>query len=189
MIDGKKRRGEREDAKRKIAAAEKYRSKAVGDAVIGLAASGGGALLGAGIDAFTGEAGTFNSGELPQNVLSSGLLLGTGAAAGMATASALDSPRFKQRDTSFDQEKRKPRKDRQLGKELGSTDQYNRFASQYRKDRKGGMSKDDAIGAETARQSTRNLRGAAIGAAAMLVPTLLGMRDQEKLANQSASLM
>ena len=35
----------------------------------------------------------------------------------------------------------------------------------------------------------RTTRGAAIGVAASLVPTLLGMRDREQLANQSASLM
>ena len=187
-MDPRKRRNESEASKRKIADAEKYKSKAVGDAVIALGASGGGAALGMGVDAFTGEAGTFNSGELGQNILSAGLLIGTGAAGGAAAASALDSNFGKTRDTKFDQQKRIPRNDAQ-GRALGSNSDYNRFASQYRKDRQGGMSREDAVGAEHSRQSARNLRGAAIGAAAMLVPTLMGMADRETLANQSASLM
>ena len=104
----RKRRNESEASKRKIADAEKYKSKAVGDAVIALGASGGGAALGMGVDAFTGEAGTFNSGELGQNILSAGLLIGTGAAGGAAAASALDSNFGKTRDTKFDQQKRIP---------------------------------------------------------------------------------
>ena len=43
---------------------------------------------------------------------------------------------------------------------------------------------------EGAKATARRIaRGAAIGAAASLVPTILGMRDQQKLAEQSESLM
>ena len=150
--------------------------------------------IGAGVDAFTGEANPFNSGEGLVNV-SMGLGTFGAAAAGASIGTQMA-------DLSEEDSNKQIRNVRdQASKDLRSgninqeeyTTRVNKAKNRYeRRD----VKVNNPFGGEplNLKEPSANMmqggrRGAAIGAAAALVPALLSMRDQETLANQSASLM
>ena len=138
------------------------------------------------VDAFTGEVSYLNdpaaaAGESMLNVFqgtgNAALGAGLGASVGYATR------QNKQQDpTQMKADLKKKSQD--IMKKDGEAAGKQYFADNKAAAESGGL----GVG-QMADNYRRTYRGAAIGAAASLVPTLLGMRDQQTLANQSASLM
>lgn len=154
----------------------------VAPAAIGLTAHTAGM-----IDAFTGETNMLNSGEAPLNF---GMAVGVGAAGslGAAAGAAIGNPKRFQKDEAAMKAdlKKEVMEKRKSG--MSADD-----ASKYYTDQLGKQSvKDQPLMSginTTPRQLAYARRGAAIAASAALVPAIMSMRDQPKLAQQADSLM
>ena len=148
--------------------AQEFQKKRVDRAKLATNVGIGAAGLGLTADYIQGEADEgFSPGEFGANVLLSGLPIG-GAVVGQHLA-------VKNAKTAAIERH----------KEI-----YNRYDTstnegEFARLKNLKRNKDKSI----ARVQVAAPRGAAIGAAAMLVPTLLAARDEQKLSNQSASLM
>lgn len=139
------------------------------------------------VDAFTGETNAFNSGEAPLNFLmATGVAAAGSLGAGVGYAAGMPGRFEKDEKTAKADLKKEVMEKRKAG--MSADD-----ASKYYTENLGKKNlKDQPMGGGvdmTPRQVAYARRGAAIASAAALVPTLLNMRDEPKLANQSASLM
>ena len=144
------------------------------------------ATIGSAVDAFTGDVSYLNN---PVEAAQEGMLnvfqgtgnaaLGAGIGAGLGYATRQHKPK----DTEGMKADLK-KKAQEIMRKDGET-----AGKQYFADNKDNIKSGGLRTGQMADNYRRTVRGAAIGAAATLVPTLLGMRDQQTLANQSASLM
>lgn len=146
---------------------------------------GGGAALAA-VDAFTGEETLMNSpGETMTNLAMGGLVVG-GGYGGMVAGGLAFNPNEEQQAAFI-----KKTRD-EASEKLRKSDKGPEAQKAYREavnSSKERFEPSASLGGATPVQTRNAMRGAAIGAAAALVPALLSMRDREVLANQSASLM
>ena len=148
--------------------AEDFQQDRVKTALNAQNAAYGAAALGLGADTFQGEADEgFSPGEFGANI----------ALAGMTPAGALVGALAGVRNARNKGIKRE--------KNIKARTNSNTLEGEFTQVR--DLWQNDKR--TDAKLNIAGQRGMAIGAAAMLVPTLLAARDQEKLSNQSASLM
>ena len=147
----------------------------------------------AGIDAFTGEANPFNSGETIVNLGLGAGTLGASLIGAEIGSKMADLPQ-EEIDKRIKETRASASEDLRSGK-INREEYTNRVnQSKRRYERKEGMLPNSSGGLTKVKGSSANMiqggrRGAAIGAAAMLVPSIMAMRDQPKLAQQADSLM
>ena len=148
--------------------AEDFQQDRLKTALNAQGAAYGAAGLGLAADTFQGESDEgFSSGEFGANIALAGMPL---AGAGVGGAGAYLHERNKGRNR---------------GKDIQARTDASTLEGEFTQVRDIRQNEKRT----NAREQVGLRRGAAIGAAAMLVPTLLAARDQEKLSNQSASLM
>ena len=158
----------------------------IDDHTFGMALGAGATgVVGGAIDLGVGEANAFNSGEFGANMALGTLPIFGGVVGGMAGASMTPD-----KQTGLKSVKEKAKEEAMKAQKSGNDP--NAGANRYAEYMKEGNARYEPISPKTdltVAQVMNARRGMAIGAAAMLVPALLGMRDQQKLAQQSAELM
>ena len=137
------------------------------------------------IDLAAGESNAFNSGEFGANaILASTPLLGAAAGAGVGYAMTPS------KEDALKDLKKNAKEEAMKAQKTG--DDPNAGTKKYAEYMKQGNAKYDSFvpGSNVSVAQVANMRrGAAIGAAAMLVPALVSMRDQPKLVDNAQSLM
>ena len=161
-----------------------YGAATVNAPIVTMSAFGTAQAVGA-VDLVAGEDNALNSGEFGANaVLSSMPLVGAAVGGGIGYAT---TPSKKD---ALGNLKKEAKEEAMKAQKTG--DDPNAGTNKYAEYMKQGEAKyDDFVPGSkfTVAQAARARRGAAIGAAALLVPSLLAMKDQPKLVDNAQSLM